>query len=153
MGLRIFFRLWMAVIGLALAQPGVTQERDLLAEALALPMASGLVGAHDVPRFAWVENAAGVRNIWVATRGQTARRLTAFTEDDGQQLYDLAFSDDGASLAFVRGGDEEFPDEADLPNTGAAPLTPPQRVLVAPAEGDRPRDIGSGHSPVFSPDG
>src|SRR5688500_18838018 len=111
MGLRIFFRLWAAVIGLTLAQPGVTQEIDRLAEALALPTASDLVGARDVPRFAWVENAAGVRNIRVATRGQSARQLTAFTKDDGQQLYDLAFSNDGASLAFVRGGDEEFPDE------------------------------------------
>lgn len=153
MGLRIFFRLWVAVIGLALAQPGVTQERDWLAEALALPVASGLVGARDVPRFAWVENAAGVRSIWLATRGQSARRLTTFTDDDGQQLYGLAFSNDGASLAFVRGGDEEFPDEEDLPNTGAAPLTPNQQVFVVPAEGGTPLEIGQGHSPVFSPEG
>ena len=153
MGLRIFFRLWVAVIGLALAQPGVAQQPDRLAEALALPTAGGLVGARDVPRFAWVENAAGVRNIWVATRGQPARRLTAFAADDGQQLYPLAFSHDGASLAFVRGGDEEFPDEEDLPNTGAAPLTPAQRVFVAGAAGGTPLDIGQGHSPVFSPDG
>ncbi len=151
--LRIFIRLWAAVIGLALAQPGVTQERDRLAETLALPMASGLVGARDVPRFAWVENAAGVGNIWLASRGQPARRLTAFTEDDGQQLYGLAFTNDGASLAFVRGGDEEFPDEANLPNTGAAPITPPQRVFVVRAEGGTPLDIGEGHSPIFSPDG
>jgi dipeptidyl aminopeptidase/acylaminoacyl peptidase len=153
MGLGIFFRLWVVVIGLALAQPGIARERDRLAEALALPTASGLAGARDVPRFAWVEYAAGVRNIWVATRGQPARRLTAFTEDDGQQLSDLAFSHDGASLAFVRGGDEEFPDEGDLPNTGAAPLTPLQRVFMVPAEGGTPLDIGQGHSPVFSPDG
>jgi dipeptidyl aminopeptidase/acylaminoacyl peptidase len=153
MGLRIFFRMWVAVIGLALAQPGAARERDRLAEALALPTASGLVGARDVPRFAWVQNAAGVRNIWVAMRGQPARRLTAFAEDDGQQLYDLAFSNDGASLAFVRAGDEEFPDDADLPNTGAAPLTPAQRVFVVGAEGGTPIDIGQGHSPVFSPEG
>lgn len=153
MGLRIFFRLWAAVIGLALAQPGVTREPDRLAEALALPTASGLVGARDVPRFAWVENAAGVRNIKVATRGRPAQRLTAFTEDDGQQLYDLAFSSDGASLAFVRGGDEEFPDEEGLPNTATAPVTPDQRVFVIPAAGGRALDIGEGHSPAFSPDG
>lgn len=153
MGLRIFFRLWVAVIGLALAQPGVTQERDRLAEALALPTASSLVGARDVPRFAWVENAAGVRNIWVATRGQAARRLTAFTGDDGQQLYHLAFSNDGARLAFVRGGDEEFPDEEDLPNTGASPLAPAQQLFVVRAEGGTPLEIGEGHSPVFSPEG
>lgn len=153
MTVRKLFRLSLAVIGLSLAQPGVTQERDLLAEALALPVASGLAGARDTPRFAWIENKAGVRNIWGATRGQPARRLTAFTEDDGQQLYDLAFSNDGASLAFVRGGDEEFPDQEELPNTGTAPLKPAQQVFVLPAEGGTALLVGQGHSPVFSPDG
>lgn len=42
---------------------------DDLAATLALPIASGLVGAADTPRFAWVENAGGARNIWVAARG------------------------------------------------------------------------------------
>jgi dipeptidyl aminopeptidase/acylaminoacyl peptidase len=153
MSLRIFFRLWLAVIGLTLAPPAVAAERDRLAEALALPVASGLVGARDVPRFAWVENEAGVRNIWAATRGQPARRLTAFTQDDGQEISGLAFSDDGARLAFVRGGDEEYPDEEDLPNTGTAPFTPAQQVFALQMEGGTPLAIGQGHAPSFSPDG
>jgi len=153
MAFRIFFRLGLAAIGLALAQPALPQARDRLAEALALPVASGLAGARDAPRFAWVENAAGIRNIWVAARAQPARPLTAFTEDDGQQLYDLVFSNDGASLAFVRGGDEEFPDEEDLPNTGTEPLTPAQQVFVVPAQAGAPLMVGQGHSPTFSPDG
>ncbi len=148
-----FARLWVAVIGLALAQPAVAQKPDALAEALALPTASGLVGARDVGRFAWVENAAGVRNIKMASRGQPARRLTAFTEDDGQLLYHLAFSNDGATLAFVRGGDDEYPDEGNRPNTGTAPTTPEQRLFVVATQGGAARDIGEGHSPVFSPDG
>jgi len=153
MALRMIFGLWLAVLGLGPAQSGAAQERDRLSEALALPVAGNLIGARDVPRFAWVENVAGVRNIWAATRGQTARRLTAFSEDNGQQLYGLVLSDGGASLAFVRGGDEEFPDQEDLPNTGTAPLTPPQKVFVIPVEGGTPLMVGQGHSPVFSPDG
>ncbi|HEY5710382.1 MAG TPA: prolyl oligopeptidase family serine peptidase [Allosphingosinicella sp.] len=153
MTLRPYFRLWLALIGLALALPAVAADRDLLAEALAVPVASGLAGARDAPFFAWIENAAGVRNIWTGTRGQTARRLTAYTEDDGQEISDLAFSNDGASLAFVRGGDEEYPDEEDLPNTGTAPMTPQQQVFVVPAEGGAPLAIGQGHSPSFSPNG
>ncbi|PMX88018.1 S9 family peptidase, partial [Pseudomonas sp. GW460-C3] len=89
-----------------------------LAATLALPISSGLVGAADTPRFAWVENAGGVRNIWVAARGGPARAITAFTEDDGQQLSDLALTRDGTRLAFVRGGDPEFPDGS-IPNTAA----------------------------------
>jgi len=153
MAIRRVFRLGLALIGLALAQPGDAQERDQLAEALALPVASGLAGARDVPRFAWVENVAGVRNIRIATPGLPARRLTAYTEDDGQQLYDLVFSNDGANLAFVRGGDEEFPDEEELPNTGTLPLAPQQQVFVTAAEGGTPLLVGQGHSPTFSPDG
>src|SRR4051812_47028019 len=79
MKLRSLFGPWLVVIGLALAAPAAGAERDPLADALALPVASGLVGARDLPRFAWIEYRAGVRNIRVATRGQPARRLTAFT--------------------------------------------------------------------------
>lgn len=151
--MRTCFRLWLAVIGLALALPAAAAERDALADALAMPVASGLAGARDAPRFAWIVNQAGVRNIWTATRGQIARQLTAYADDDGQELSDLAFSNDGASLAFVRGGDEEYPDEEDLPNTGTAPLTPAQQVFLVPAEGAAPVAIGQGHAPSFSPDG
>ncbi|WP_324749433.1 prolyl oligopeptidase family serine peptidase [Sphingomonas sp. LY54] len=153
MAVRTFVRFWLALIGLSLTQPAFAQPRDRLAEALALPVASDLAGARDVPRFAWIENEAGVRNIWVATRGQPARKLTAFTDDDGQQLSGLVVSNDGASLAYVRGGDAEFPEQQDLPNTGTAPLTPAQQVFVLAAEGGAPIPLGQGHSPVFSPDG
>jgi dipeptidyl aminopeptidase/acylaminoacyl peptidase len=144
---------WPIAIGLALASPATAADRDPLAEALALPVASSLAGARDVPFFTWIENEAGVRNIWAATRGQPAHRLTAFTEDDGQEISDLAFSNDGASLAFVRGGDEEFPDQERLPNTNSAPLTPQQQLFVVPAAGGTPLAVGQGHAPAFSPDG
>ena len=153
MKLRFLFGLWLVAVGLTLAAPAAGAERDPPADALALPVASGLAGARDLPRFAWIEYRAGVRNIRVATRGQPARRLTAFTEDDGQEISGLAFSNDGASLAFVRGGDDEFPDQERLPNTNTAPFTPTQQVFVVPAEGGVPTAIGQGHAPIFSPDG
>src|SRR5690606_11717570 len=93
---RFILSLWLSLIGLAFLPPAMAADRDPLAEALALPTASGLVGAADAPRFAWIETAAGVRNIQVATRGQPARRITTFVEDDGLPIYDLAFSRDGA---------------------------------------------------------
>ncbi|HEX8624263.1 MAG TPA: prolyl oligopeptidase family serine peptidase [Allosphingosinicella sp.] len=126
--------------------------RDALAEALALPVAGELVGARDAPRFAWVESAAGVRNIWFAERGEAARRLTGFTTDDGRQLYDLALSPDGASLAYVHGGD---PDERDasLPNAAAEAEPPRQQIFVAGTPDGESMRVGEGHSPTFSPDG
>jgi len=155
MARRLLLSLLLTLIGLGLglAQSARAAIPDRLAELLALPVASNLTGARDVPRFAWIENAAGVRNIWVAMRGQPARQLTAFTQDDGQQLYGLALSHDGSALAFVRGGDEEFPDEEELPNTAAAPVAPAQQVFVIAAEGGSPVPVGRGHSPTFSPQG
>src|SRR5690606_22546362 len=58
-----------------------------------------------------------------------------------------------AHLAFVRGGDGEYPDESSPPNIAAFARTPPQELFVVPAEGGTPLRIGEGHSPVFSPDG
>ncbi|MGZ8298606.1 MAG: TolB family protein, partial [Allosphingosinicella sp.] len=127
-------------------------RRDSLADALALPVASELIGARDAPRFAWVESVAGVRDIWFAERGRAARALTAFTRDDGQQLSDLALSPDGAHLAFVRGGDPEARDDP-LPNAASAAEPPRQQLFVAGTDGGEPLRVGDGHSPVFSPDG
>ncbi|MEO7178287.1 MAG: prolyl oligopeptidase family serine peptidase, partial [Allosphingosinicella sp.] len=127
-------------------------ERDSLAAALALPVASELVGARDAPRFAWVEKAAGVRNIWIADRGRPARKITDYRGDDGLELSDLELSRDGSALAFVRGGDPEFPDDP-LPNAAAETSVHPQQVFVVAPGSGTPEPIGAGHSPVFSADG
>ena len=150
---RILVRLWLGVFILVLAPPGIAAAPDPLAEALALPHASALVGARDVPLFAWVETTAGVRNIWVAGPGRPARQLTTYDEDDGQLLSDLALSRDGSTVAFVRGGDDEIPNEGDLPNPGPAPFAPRQQVFVMPVAGGPAIIIGEGHSPTFSPSG
>ncbi|WP_448663361.1 S9 family peptidase [Sphingomonas sp. CJ20] len=146
---------WIGLLcaaGLALGAP-TAWAQDRLAEALALPLASELTGARDVARFAWVENSGGARSLWVADKGAPARRIVAEPSDDGQLLYDPALSADGARLAYVRGGDEEFPDGS-IPNTAADALPPRQQVLLATlTAAEPPVVLGDGHSPVFSPDG
>ncbi|HYW17677.1 MAG TPA: hypothetical protein VE891_16175, partial [Allosphingosinicella sp.] len=99
---RFLLGLWAAGLMLGPAFAFASAQRDPLEAALALPVASELVGARDAPRFAWVESASGVRNLWFAGLGERARALSAFTEDDGLQIYDLALSFDGARLAYVR---------------------------------------------------
>lgn len=139
-------------LGLCALLWGKPAVADDLAATLALPIASGLVGAADAPRFAWVENTGGVRNIWVATRDMPARAITAFAEDDGQQLSDLALTRDGAWVAFVRGGDPEFPDGS-IPNTAASATPPKQQIFVTTTTGGSVELVGEGHAPVFAPDG
>ena len=143
---------WLCAAGLMLAQPAMAAVEDI-ARTLSLPVAGGLTGAHDRPRFAWVENAAGVRNVWIADQGAPARLLTAFGQDDGLEIYDLEFARDGGALAFVRGGDAEFPDLEDLPNAAAFASWPKQEVFVATLDGSAPLLVGEGHSPTFARDG
>jgi dipeptidyl aminopeptidase/acylaminoacyl peptidase len=141
------------MLAAAAISPAPAAESDPLAAALALPVASELVGARDAPRFAWVESEAGVRNIWFAEAGRAARRLTDFAEDDGLQLYDLDLAGDGIRLAFVRGGDPDARDDA-LPNAASQAVPPRQQIFVAPTGGGGgPEPVGEGHSPTFSPDG
>lgn len=151
--MRAFLLIWLAVLGLALGRPAPAATSDRLAAALALPHASGLTGARDAPSFAWVEDRAGVRNLWVGGPGRPGRPLTAYAQDDGQQLHGLALSPDGASLAFVRGGDAAYADAEELPNTATAPVAPAQQIFVVPTAGGTAILIGEGHSPVFSPTG
>ncbi|WP_083672217.1 prolyl oligopeptidase family serine peptidase [Sphingomonas montana] len=123
-----------------------------IARALAMPTAGGLVGAAGRPRFAWVENRAGVRNLWLADVGTPARRLTAYAQDDGQDLYDLTFDAPGDHVAYVRGGDAEYPDAA-APNPAHLAVPPVQRVHLRTLADDGDRVLGPGHAPAFSPSG
>ncbi|MEW4449799.1 prolyl oligopeptidase family serine peptidase [Qipengyuania sp. JC766] len=129
------------------------QSQEQLAENMAVPFASGLVGAKDAPVFAWVENAAGVRNVWIGRPDAAARMRTQFTADDGIELYDLAVDPAGTRIAWVRGGDSGFSD-GPLPNTTPLPEAPEQTLFLADIAGDgAAQAIGRGHSPLFSPDG
>src|SRR5262245_44321072 len=63
---------------------------------LSLPTPDNLVASPVGSRIGWTFNERGVRNIYVADGPDfQARRLTSFTEDDGQELSNLSFSPDG----------------------------------------------------------
>jgi hypothetical protein len=55
-----------------------------------------LVASPDGNHFAWVSNDAGRRNVWLATHrasgnGYDSRPLTAYAQDYGLDMADLAF--------------------------------------------------------------
>ncbi|WP_347302725.1 prolyl oligopeptidase family serine peptidase [Croceibacterium sp. TMG7-5b_MA50] len=154
--MRSFLLLLAAVLlspAHALAQSSAeAAATDLLARHMAAPFAGGLVGADDAPVFAWVENRGGARNVLVATPGQAARAVTAYTGDEGIEISGVALSPDGRRVAFVRGGDAEWPGRS-APNTGLLPIAPRPTVWLVPAAGGDPVRLGEGHAPVFSADG
>ena len=68
-------------------QPSFTIE-----QILGLPTPDNLIASPAGSMIAWTFNERGVRNIYVAAAGDPdlrAHRLTAYTEDDGQELTNL----------------------------------------------------------------
>ena len=126
-------------------------------QALSAPFASQLTAAPAKGRLAWVLDTQGRRNLWMAEQaGQdnsyTARQLTHYSEDDGQDLGDLAWAPDADAIAYVRGGDLEF-SEKPYPNPADIPAGVEQDVWVVSVRGGEPRQLGEGHSPAVSPTG
>jgi dipeptidyl aminopeptidase/acylaminoacyl peptidase len=146
---------WLAVLAVALLvlpAPARAAPAADLAAALAMPRASGLVGAEGAPRFAWIVSEAGVETIWTGGPGEPARAVWSHGKDDGIELSELVLSKDGRQLAFVRGGDAEWADST-LPNASALAAAPKQEVLLLDLAGGGPKFLGEGHSPLFASDG
>ena len=77
--------------------------------------------------------------------GFAGRRVTAYQGDDGQEITDLAFSPDGATIVYVRGGGPNRAGEIPNPTSDAAGAE--QAVWAVPVAGGAPRQLGSGQRP------
>jgi dipeptidyl aminopeptidase/acylaminoacyl peptidase len=103
-------------------------------------------------KLAWVLNARGVRNVWVAEPpGYEGRAVTSYKEDDGQELSDLSWTPDATGLVYVRGGNANR--QGELPNPTSRTEGVEQAVWVQAIAGGEPRRLGEGHSPAVSPKG
>ena len=126
----------------AAQQPSFTIEA-----ALSAPFPSALTAAPAGGRIAWLFDAEGSRNIWIAepsANGSFAsRQLTRYSGDLGVEIETPAWSSDGQTLVFVRGGE---PNPRDLPLGG----TPAQMWAMSVSD-STPRLIGEGSSPTPAP--
>ena len=146
---RWFVLLLLAVSTLApRAQSGFTID-----QALRSPYAVSISAAPAGARFAWVEVAEGRHNLCVGAVGVPARVLTHFTEDDGQELRELAWFADGKTLAFTRGTENG----ADGKPANATHQQPPPEIEVWTVDTStpdaQPKLAGAGHAPLPMPDG
>src|SRR5438552_19095224 len=102
-------RLWSAAAacaGLFMTQAAGAHPADYtLNDVMQAPFASDMMAAPTGTAVAWVFNAKGCSNIWVAdpSHGAKARQITPYTEDDGFAIGELAWSPDAKSIAFTRG--------------------------------------------------
>ena len=146
-----------------LALPAASAHRAsfTLEQIMDVPFPSGLQVAGNGNSVAWVFDVKGCRNIWVAERlpgtspadrplGQ-ARQVTSFTQDEGFDIAELAWSADGRMITFTRGGDLEDERPANVNNSPEGPS--PREVWIVSTTGGSARKVAVGHSATFSPDG
>lgn len=122
-------------------------------EVLSFPHPTELVAAPVGDRVAWVSEQEGVRNVWVAEGpGWEGQALTDYDGDNGQAISALAFTPDGRSILFVRGGGPNR--QGELPNPVSDPAGVEQMLWVASVDGSQaPRALlKAGAFEVF-PDG
>ncbi len=132
---------------LALQQPAFTLDQVMSA-----PFPDELVAAPAGGAVAWIFNARGARNIWVAAPPDyQGRAVTANAEDDGQEISDLHWTPDARAIVYVRGGESNRRGEYPNPHTLVKGVE--QAVWLQPLSGGAPRRLGEGNSPAVSPKG
>jgi dipeptidyl aminopeptidase/acylaminoacyl peptidase len=123
-----------------------------LEQIMSSPFPQGLTAAPAGGAVAWVFNARGVRNIWTAQPpSYKAQAITAYADDDGQDIGDLTWTPDGKAIVYTRGGDMEMGRE--YPNPRSFPQGVEQDVWLIALAGGQPKRLGEGHSPAVSPKG
>jgi dipeptidyl aminopeptidase/acylaminoacyl peptidase len=143
------FLLCLLALGSALGADSAASSIDRYLNA---PFASDLSAAPGGGKVAWILDEHGARNLWVAAAPDyKGRRLTSYSDDDGQDLGDVAWSADGRFLVYARGGDLET--NGDIPNPRNLPETPEQAVYAIAFDGGAPRKLSDGRGPVVSRDG
>ena len=144
--LLFVFALSLSSLPLA-AQPAVTLEG-----LLASPFPSELLAAPIGGKLAWVQNAKGVRSVWVAEPPEyRGRQVTRSSEDDGQSISGLEWTPDAKTIVYVRGGGANR--QGDHPNPASDPAGAEQSIWRVSLDGGEPVKIGAGSGIAVSPRG
>ena len=108
------------------------------------PFPSNLVAASHSGRVAWVFDAKGVRNLWVADAPNfAARQVTHYTGDEGLPIASLRITADGRTLVYVRGSEANESGRVADPTSGVWPRK--QQVWAV--------EVDAGASPIAGRDG
>jgi dipeptidyl aminopeptidase/acylaminoacyl peptidase len=143
----------LCTVGLLILTPRANAQKPITLEQLmSAPFPSNLTAAKKINRIAWTLNQEGRRNIWVAEGPAfTARQLTNYNSDDGQELSNLSFSADSNTIVFVRGEGKNAAGQ--VPNPTSNPAGTEQAVWTVGWSGGEPKRVDAGRSPEISPQG
>ena len=87
------------------SQPLFGQQRFTLEQVMSAPFPTELSVAEHAGRIAWVFNAKGVRNVWIADAPDfKARPVTRYT-DDGTPIASVRLTPDGKTVVYARGSE------------------------------------------------
>jgi dipeptidyl aminopeptidase/acylaminoacyl peptidase len=150
-------KLLLAIVAATAVVGAQTPGAFTLDQILSYPFPDNLVAAPAGATVAWTFVERGVRNVYAADGPDfKARRLTNYTDDDGQELTSLSFSRDGKTMVYVRGGDHgsNWPAEGNLvPDPSSSPVQPKVQVWAVSVSGGTPTLLGDGDDPAISPAG
>ncbi len=126
-----------------------------LAQILSYPFPSAPVRDTRGTAIVYTLDQRGVRTIWFAQAPDFApKQLFSSGGDDGQELSNLAISDDDAHVVYVRGGDHDANWPLALqPDPASSPVQPEMQVWSVSTGGGAPKLLGTGDAPAISPDG
>jgi len=110
-------------------------------QVLSSPFPSNLVASEHGGRIAWVFDARGVRNVWVADAPNfEGRQVTRYTADDGMPIAALKLTPDGHTAVYARGSETNRAGEvADPASNVEKPL---QQVWAVDVDKRVPRLLG-----------
>ncbi len=132
---------------LAAQTPAVTLEG-----LLSTPFPSELLASPAGAKLAWVQNAKGIRNVWVAEPPEyRGRQVTKYNADDGQAIGGLEWTPDAKGLIYVRGGGANR--QGDIPNPTSDPAGAEQAIWRVSLDGGEPVRVGAGTGAIVSPRG
>ena len=119
------------------------------------PFPTVLSSSAKYSRIIWAMDEQGKRNVYVAEAPTfDPRRLTAYLEDDGQEISSLSLTPDGTWAVFVRGGDHgsNWNDEEPV-NVNSKADPPKVEIHSLSFDGKKHVKFGEGDEPAIAPDG
>ncbi|MGH9476491.1 MAG: prolyl oligopeptidase family serine peptidase [Terriglobales bacterium] len=137
------WRIAVAAVALALTAVGVRAQQFTVEQALSYPFPSELTAAAQGERAAWVFDARGASNVWVAEGpGFAAHSVTHYQGDEGMPINSLRLTPDGRTVVYARGSETNGQGEVADPTSNV--VRPEQQVWAANVDGgDAPRLLGT----------
>lgn len=146
----------LLVAALCVSPAMFAQKGPTIEQILSAPFPTELTAAPAKGRVAWIFNARGARNLWVAEPAADgsykSRQLTTYADDDGQDLGQITWSADAQTIVYTRGGDLEFTNGT-YPNPQNNPQGVEQDIWAISVSGGAPKKLAEGYSAAISPKG